>query len=347
MLALKAAGLPKSARPFASFSHSRQPPLSSLVRRGGSLGHRTEARCVGHRAILEEHQIVLTDCDGLGLAGPPEFDRPDGQLAAFGLQVEVGDGAATLKIHAAVLQPGLKRADHRVVLIVDRALDAGERFDAAELLDEAVQVALELDGAVPGLERKGRGPHVPEPGLEEFRRQPVGDTIGAELVLAGQHELGELDPVGHREAHRGDVEDGAVGVHEAGLGVRLHGLIEFDCLVEHGLGGIGQRGNGFEQAPGALVIVRGEHAAATQVVTGLGIAGRIQAAAEDIRRLVNGDVAARHAAVADHECGRGERTDAAADEMGFDVSGDHGDTLILAFEDVAVSAASRMMQRAT
>ena len=73
-------------------------------------------------------------------------------------------------------EPSRQRPHDRIILIVDRTLDAGERFDAGEFAHEAMQVALELDRAVPGLKGEGRLPHVPEMRREERRRQPVGDA---------------------------------------------------------------------------------------------------------------------------------------------------------------------------
>ena len=44
---------------------------------------------------------------------------------------EIRHAAAVADLDALLLEPALQRADQRIVLVEDRSLDAGERFDAA------------------------------------------------------------------------------------------------------------------------------------------------------------------------------------------------------------------------
>ena len=57
----------------------------------------------------------------------------------------------------------------RIELVVNSALDAGQGFDAGEFQHEAMQIAFEFHRAVPRLESKRSGPHVPKIGLEKRR----------------------------------------------------------------------------------------------------------------------------------------------------------------------------------
>ena len=227
-------------------------------------------------------------------------------------------------MNALFRKPRLKRSNQRVKLIEDRALDSRKRLDARELLDEPVQVAFELDRAVPGLKGKGRRPHMPECGRKEFRREPVGDRGRTQFHLARGHQFEQFHPVGHRETHRGHVDDGAVAVDQARLRMRLDLLVESNRLVEHGLARIDQGRDRFEQSPGAFEIVRRQHASAAQGVAILVIAAAIEASAQHRQGFVNRDVAARQAAIPDHESSRSEGTDAAAHEVCFSVSDGHG-----------------------
>ena len=99
--------------------------------------------------------------------------RSTGPRAPALPEVQVRDLGAHLETDAPLLQPSGQGPDNGVVLVVRRAAHARQRIDPGELMDEPVEVALELDRAVPRLKREGRGPQVPEVGLEERRREVV------------------------------------------------------------------------------------------------------------------------------------------------------------------------------
>ena len=99
--------------------------------------------------------------------------RSTGPRAPALPEVQVRDLGAHLETDAPLLQPSRQRPDNGVVLVVRRAAHARQRIDPGELMDEPLEVALELDRAVPRLKREGRGPQVPEVGLEERRREVV------------------------------------------------------------------------------------------------------------------------------------------------------------------------------
>jgi len=89
-----------------------------------------------------------------------ESERADAELAAQ---------LAELGRKQDQLQSERREAAGEEEELEDGPLDAGESLNARELEKEAPQVALELDGAMPGLEGEGGAPHQPEVGLKERR----------------------------------------------------------------------------------------------------------------------------------------------------------------------------------
>ena len=79
------------------------------------------------------------------------------------------------EVHTAFFEPLMKWADHRIVLVVHGAHNAGKRIESGNHVGEAHEIAFELNCAMPGLKRKGSTPHVPEVSLKEIRRKLVGD----------------------------------------------------------------------------------------------------------------------------------------------------------------------------
>ncbi len=180
-----------------------------------------------------------------------------------------------------------------------------------------MQVALEFDRAVPGLKGKGRRPQEPEPGVEERRRKPIGNPARAQRLFARLGDFDQLESVAHREAHRVDVDDGAMAVDQARLRMRLDPLVEFDQFRVNALRRVGERGNVPVERPQAFVVVGGEHAAAAQHIAVVRAPGAVEAAAEPRQALVDRDVRAGNGAVADEERRRGQRANAAAHEIGL------------------------------
>ena len=160
-------------------------------------GHRAEARGVGHRGVLQKDEVVGADRDGFGRAVAADRQGGRGKLAVDARDGEIGHDAAVADLDALLLEPALQRADQQIVLVEDRPLDAGERFDAAEFLHEPVQIALELHRAVPRLKGERGLPHIPEFGSKERRRQPIGDAARPEPLFAGFGDAHELQSVAH------------------------------------------------------------------------------------------------------------------------------------------------------
>src|SRR5581483_1692321 len=104
----------------------------------GRARHRTEARCVGHRGILEKHQVISAHRNRLDLAAvaSPYLDRLHGNLTGLGSQVEISNKTASLEIDALFRKPGLKWSNQRVEVIEDRAFDSRQRFNSREFIHE-------------------------------------------------------------------------------------------------------------------------------------------------------------------------------------------------------------------
>ena len=66
--------------------------------------------------------------------------------------IEVRHLAIRNQTHPLRFEPCLQGQNQGVLLVVDRSLDAGKRFNTGKLQQEAEQVALEFNGTVPRLE---------------------------------------------------------------------------------------------------------------------------------------------------------------------------------------------------
>ena len=208
--------------------------------------HGAQARVVGHRAILQYHPIVLIDGvirrAGIFLAAHAGHD----ESAVVVPVIQPSHGAIRMDDYAAIDEPLLKRSHQRIILVVDRSLDAGERFDAGEFQQESVQIALEFGGAVPGQESERRRPHEPEVGLEEMRREPVRDAAAAQIALVAVGERQQLHPVPHGKTHRRHRNLRAMLIDESRMGVRPIPFVELDRLIVNRSSLVAQRGNALE-----------------------------------------------------------------------------------------------------
>ncbi len=82
--------------------------------------------------------------------------------------------------------------------------DALETIEPLHHMDEAHEVALHLNGAVPGLEGEGGRPHRPEIRLEESLVEMVLDGARSEHGLGAQRDTDEAEavPFGQPELRR-------------------------------------------------------------------------------------------------------------------------------------------------
>ena len=120
--------------------------------------HVTQAGAFGHGAQGDEHQIILADGDLNFVAAKIGDDALHHHMALRFAEAQIGDLSVHLKHHAALIEPFVQRADHRIELVVGRPHDAFEPVEAGDHVGEADEIAFELDSAVPGLEGEGGAP---------------------------------------------------------------------------------------------------------------------------------------------------------------------------------------------
>ena len=130
-----------------------------------------------------------------------------------------------------------------------RPVEAGERREARNLVEEAQQVAPELGGAVPVLKAKRRLPQAPERAFEQVPRKHVLHPLGADLALGHRHQAQDFGPVARRQAQPRGVEDLVVAIDEAGPGVQRMRVVKADDRVAHAQAAVVECWNGREQIP--------------------------------------------------------------------------------------------------
>ena len=128
----------------------------------------------------------------------------------------------------------MKWADHRIVLVVHGAHNAGKRIESGNHVGEAHQIAFELNCAMPRLKRKGSTPHVPEVSLKEIRRKLVGDHGPSKQLLRLHRQTLEVENIFLAQAKTGTVDPLTVP-KQPRLGGGLHRLVPVKYLLRHRL----------------------------------------------------------------------------------------------------------------
>ena len=98
---------------------------------------RLEASVIEPRVTMTKSVVV--DLDLVGKAAALVQDAIHTLLAGFLPQDKIGDASIQLELHLALRQPLLKRPDHRVVLVVDRAHDPVQPVEAGDHVREPQQ----------------------------------------------------------------------------------------------------------------------------------------------------------------------------------------------------------------
>ena len=274
---------------------------------------------VGHEgAVGDEHQGVLVDVDAALLSAVQPLDAA-GRLALGGdVEDHVGDAGVELHLHALVLEPAHERLDEGLVLVVLGELQGGEVRQAADVVDEALDVELHLEGGVPLLEGEHRAPVEPEVGGEEALAHHLVDALVVQVLLTRHDEVQQvlLSLQVQGELAVGVPVLAAVlgGPHEGVVRVVLVEPVE---LVQDGGAFHLEGGDGAEQVPQALEVVLHLAAAADQEAVAMRVRNAVQGAAGDVARLEDGDVLAGHLAVADEEARRGQGGQAGTHQVGL------------------------------
>ena len=140
-----------------------------------------------------------------------------------------------MELHAVRLEVVHQRQDHRLVLVVAREAQCGEVRQAADVVDEAVDVAVHLERRLPVFEREHGAPVQPEVRIEHLIVEVVGDLLVRKFLFRRQIKLEDL--------HDGLVGEAELPVRVRVLATALRGaalrivrvfLVEPVVVVEHG-----------------------------------------------------------------------------------------------------------------
>ena len=230
------------------------------------------------------------------------------------VEVDIGDLGAEVEHHALVQQPPVQRQDQRFVLVVLRELQRREVRQAADVVDEAVQVQLHLQRAVPLLEGEHGAPVKPEVAREELVAEHLVDALVLHLLTGGEEDLHDLLLRLRAEAEHAVGVRVLAAVHGGALQrvVRVV-LVQPVELVQHARALDLDRRDGPEQVPQALEVILHLPAAADHEAL-LRLLDAVQRPAGQREPLEDRDLRTWHLAVADQERGPGQRRQSRAHE---------------------------------
>ena len=234
--------------------------------------------------------------------GAFEHDVRDGRLPLGLREPQIGHPRVQLEYNAAFFQPPAQRPDHRVVLVIGRPHDADQAVEAPDHVGEAHQIAFKLHSAMPGLKCECGAPHSPEVGFEEGFVELFRNTGPAEHRLRFHRQACDAQDVPFAQTELGCRLPMAVA-HQARFRLGVQRLIPRHDFTRDGPFAA-QRGNRIEQRKCAQIFAF-EHPATPQHIPARRRTRRIEAAADFVEFVEDGDIRAGKAAVADHESGGG------------------------------------------
>ena len=143
-------------------------------------------------AVCDEHQVVLSELPDL-LPALPDPHQLLCHLSARGdVEDHVGDLRVILKLHIVLLQVVHHGQDQGLILVVLGKFQGREVGQAADMVDEPLEIQLHLQGRVPGLEGEHGPPVEPEVGAEELLGEHVGDGPVVQVLVPGEEKLHDL-----------------------------------------------------------------------------------------------------------------------------------------------------------
>jgi hypothetical protein len=113
---------------------------------------RLEASVIEPRVTITKS--FLPTSTSLGETAPRADDAFYSLAVSLLRKDKIGNAGVQLESYPALLKPFLERTDHGVVLVEDRAHDPLEMVESGDHVRKPQQIASELDGAMPGLERE-------------------------------------------------------------------------------------------------------------------------------------------------------------------------------------------------
>ena len=188
----------------------------------------------GAAAVGDKYEVVLNQVNGFFLALMDAEDLAGHLAAALNIEQHVGHAGVVLELHIVVFQILDHGQDQRFILVVLGELQCGEIRQAADVVNEALNIQLHLQCAVPLLESKHRLPVEPEIALVEFLIKHIVQRFVVKILIRGHEELDDL--------HRGLVRQGELavrmrvlttvlgGAHQGVVGVML---VEPIVFVQH------------------------------------------------------------------------------------------------------------------
>ena len=221
-----------------------------------------------------------------------------------------------MELDAVLLQILDHGQDHGLILVVPGEAQGLKVRQAADVVDEALDIPLHLQGAVPVLKSKHGAPVEPEVGVEHLAVEVVGDALVVQVLVRGEEQAHDLHgrPVGDVEFA---VSAGVLAPVDGGPAEGVVGvpLVEPVVLVQDadplGL----NRGDGVEQVPHDLEMVIHLPAAPHNVAHVLELPPIAGPAGNGVL-LEDMDMLPLHLTVPDQIAGGGEGRQAGADDIG-------------------------------
>ena len=271
---------------------------------------------LGTGAIGDKDQVIFRKHDSLLHALDLALDGGGHLSASLDVKEDIGHLHTKLEVHPGLLQVLFHGQDQRFILVIAGKLQGAEIRQAGNVVDEALEVELHLQGGVPVFKSEHGAPVEPEGGGKYLIVKDILNGLVVQVLIRGHKELDDLHAplltevklsvgVGILSPVDGSAAQGVVGIV----------LIEPIKLIQHRSAGLLQRGNGAEQVPQALEVVLHLPAAPHDISAG-GVVDAVAGAAGYIHGLQDVDTGTIHLSVPHQETGCRQSGQAAAHNIG-------------------------------
>ena len=137
----------------------------------------------------DEHQVVLRQGDGVGLAIPQHVDA-GGQLAGLvAVELHVGHLNAIVELNAEALQVFHHGQDHRLILVIPGKAQSLKVGQTTDVVDIPLEIELHLQSAVPVFKGEHGPPIQPEVAFKDLVVKDVGDALVLQVLVGGEEQL--------------------------------------------------------------------------------------------------------------------------------------------------------------
>ena len=263
--------------------------------------------------VGKEHQGVFVDIHGLGLTLFRVLDAGGHLPGVVDVEDHIGAAGVEHEVDAMIPEIFDHGQDHGFILIVLGEFQRLQLGQAADVVDEAVDILFDLQGAVLVLEGKHSPPVPPEVGVEHLVGPDLIDGLAVQILVLHKEQLHDLHAGLIRQAEEpvgvgvlapllGDAAEGIVGVM----------LVEPVVLIQNGDLGIFDGGDAAEQIPQTFKVVLHLPAAPDDKAL-VNVQNTVAGAAGHRHVLHDGDVFAGHLGVAHQEAGGRKSRQSCAD----------------------------------